>query len=288
MEISSQKSGTIRGLLSIGTKELSYAGIEEALIESEHILMRLLMCSRSELYLSEGTQAPEDVQKIFLEIIERRKSRKPLAYLLGEAYFGGQALKVGPACLIPRPETEILVEGILKNIPDQFFRFLDIGTGSGAIAIAILLNRKNAEGALIDISEEALKIAKQNIKGFSLENRAEILCSDLFKAIPRERKWDVIVSNPPYLADPDWGEVSPEIKYEPRLALDGGKDGLDFYRRIIPEAREHLTERGILALEVGLGQDARVCKWLREAGYANIQVFKDHLQINRALIAQWK
>ena len=162
---------------------------------------------------------------------------------------------------------------------------MDIGTGSGAIAIAILREFQNAHGTLLDISLPALEVAGKNLKRYSLENRARLVRGDLFQSFRQDEQWDVIVSNPPYLAAADWETVQEELKAEPRIALDGGNDGLDFYRRIIDEAKGHLSPRGMLALEVGQGQAETVSTWLREAGYDNIQRLRDYSGVERVLLA---
>jgi release factor glutamine methyltransferase len=182
-----------------------------------------------------------------------------------------------------------LVEQVLKVSGEDAgkkFSFLDIGTGSGAIAIAILRAFKNARGTLLDISKEALEVARENLNRYKLEERARLVQGNLFEPFPGNEKWDLIVSNPPYLAEEDWKGVQEELKFEPKRALDGGKDGLDFYRKIILEAKDHMSAGAWLAVEVGQGQAEKVSKWLHEAGYDNIQRFNDYLQVQRVLMAQ--
>jgi release factor glutamine methyltransferase len=293
-------------LIAWGREELLQAGIEEAQEECERVLMKLLECSRSELYLKKNAPVALETRKRFLAILEKRITRIPMAYLLKEADFWQETLYVDERCLIPRPETEILVEQVLKALGGRAgkdFSFLDIGTGSGAIAIAILRAFKNAKGTLLDISGDALEVAGENLKRYELGGRATLVQGDLFEPFAKNEKWDLIVSNPPYLSQADWNGVQEELKFEPRGALDGGKDGLDFYKRIIPEARHHLRLGGLLAFEVGAGQawppvgparsrglDAQssqaeiVSTWLQTAGYDNIHRFKDYLGIERVVI----
>ncbi len=145
---------------------------------------------------------------------------------------------------------------------------------------------KNAQGTFLDISGEALEVAKKNLERYALENRAKLVRGDLFESFPKDEKWDLIVSNPPYLSAEDWEGIQEELKFEPKGALDGGKDGFDFYRKIIRGAIGHLSPRGLLALEAGQGQAEKVSKWLQEAGYDNIQRFNDHLQVQRVVMAQ--
>jgi release factor glutamine methyltransferase len=299
------------------------AGIEEAQEECERMLMKLLGCSRSGIYLEAHELTASGVREQFLKLIEKRLQRIPLAYLLQEADFWQETLYVDERCLIPRPETEILVEQILKAVgksAEKRFSFLDIGTGSGAISVAILRTFKNAAGTLLDISAEALEVAEINLEkhGIGMQviarnpagaprqsfkneiaslpladrndnkagKRARLVQGDLFEPFSREEKWDLIVSNPPYLAEDDWKGIQEELRFEPKGALDGGKDGLDFYRKIVRRAKDHLVSGGLLALEVGQGQADKVSKWLQTAGYDHIQRFKDHLGIERVIIAR--
>jgi release factor glutamine methyltransferase len=282
------KNSELLELAAWGRAELFRAGIEEAQEECERILMNLFGCARSAIYLEEHAISG-NAREQFISLIEKRVQRIPLAYLLRETDFWQETLYVDERCLIPRPETEILVEKVLKVLGMDLgrpFSFLDIGTGSGAIAVAILRAYKNAQGTLLDISKETLEVAQKNLKRYDLEDRAKRVQGDLFKPFPTNESWDLIVSNPPYLSEEDWNEVQEELRHEPRRALDGGKDGLDYYRKIIAGSADHLTPGGLLALEVGQGQAEEVSKWLQEAGYVNIQRFNDHLGIQRVVTAQ--
>lgn len=312
------KNSEILELIAWGRAELLRAGIEEGQEECERILMKFLGCARSGIYLGEHELVVSGVREKFLKVLEKRAKRIPLAYLLKEADFWQETLYVDERCLIPRPETEILVGKIIEAIKAKVtvtpqgdsrpaFSFLDIGTGSGAIAVAILRAFKNVRGTLLDISGDALEVARVNIEKYDLQGRARLVQGDLFGPFLKNEKWDLIVSNPPYLSKTDWDNVQEELKFEPKRALDGGKDGLDFYRKIIPEARHHLKPGGLLAFEVGAGQaglpigparsrglDApssqadQVSKWLQTAGYDNIQRFNDHLGVERVIIARKK
>jgi release factor glutamine methyltransferase len=283
------KNGELLELITWYRVELSRVGIKEAQEECERILMKLFGCSRSEIYLKEHELVASGAHERFLALLKKRLGRIPLAYLLKEADFWQETLYVDERCLIPRPETEILVEQILKALgknAERKFSFLDIGTGSGAIAVAILRAFKNATGTMLDISGEALEVAYENLKHYALEARARRVQGDLFEPFSNHEKWNLIVSNPPYLSEKDWEKVQEELKFEPKRALDGGKDGLDFYRKIIRGAQDHLTPGGLLALEVGQGQAEEVSTWLQAAGYDNIQRFDDHLQVQRVVMAQ--
>ena len=294
-------------------EELTLTGIEDVQ-EAERILEEVLGLTRTELYLDPEKEVSVDAKKRVGEILESRKKRVPLAYLFKKADFWHETLYVDERCLIPRPETEILVEQVLKALGERAgkeFSFLDIGTGSGAIAIAILRAFKHAHGTLLDISPGALEVARINLEKYGLQDRARLVVGDCLKGLafrhPEARraegsqdeilrfaqndglngeKFHLIVSNPPYLSEEDWNGVQEELKFEPRGALDGGKDGLDFYRKIISSARDLLASGGLLAMEVGQGQAEMVSKWLHEAGYDNIQRFNDHLQVQRVVMAQ--
>lgn len=272
-----------------GREKLLRAGIEEGPEECARILMKLTGCTRFELQRNAPELTAPEIRERFFEILEKRERRIPLAYLLQEAHFWQETLFVNEHCLIPRPETEILVEQVLKVLGEKAekkFSFLDIGTGSGAIAIALLRACSEAEGTLLDVSGEALELARRNIEKYGLQHRAALVQGDVFNVSGEVLgKWDVIVSNPPYLSAADWKAVQEELKAEPRRALDGGVDGLDFYRRIVAEAKEHLSSGGMLALEVGQGQSGTVSTWLQAAGYDNIQRFRDYSGIERVVIA---
>ncbi len=279
---------TLAEWIAWGRAELSRAGIEEGREECELIWMKLLRSPRSCLYLQAHPDGFSRALKSFLKFVEKRTRRIPLAYLLKEADFWRETLFVDERCLIPRPETEILVEQVLKALGEDAgknFTFLDIGTGSGAIAIAILRTCPEARGTLLDVSADALDVARENVKRYALEDRAKLVCGDLFDARDPSGRFDWIVSNPPYLSEADMKSLQEELKFEPSKALDGGSDGLDLYRRIVREATGRLNPGGAIGLEVGQGQADRVSKWLHEAGYVNIQRFKDHLGIERVIIA---
>ncbi len=282
---------TLKEVLNAGCDRLRVAGIDEARTECEHMLMQLLSLNRSETLhrMNSGEALNVEQEKQFFAWIDGREKRIPLAYLLGDVFFHGLKLKVGLGCLIPRPETELLVEktaAVLRETKNP--ALLDIGCGSGAIALALLSKAKNANAVLIDVSSEALEIARANARELNLEKRAEFILSDLFTNLPRERKFDLIVSNPPYLTDEDMSTLQPEVAHEPRMALNGGVDGLDFYRRIINSAADHLKPGGFLGFELGAGQVKAVNGMLEKTGYADLRVYKDHQDMERVVLGRMK
>jgi len=290
--------------LTLGAKRLRHAGIDEAQVECEHMLMKLLNVTRSVLHYDLCHLASEpsaqtakrvlaaEQEKQFFDWIESREKRIPLAYLIGDVFFHSLKLKIRPGCLIPRPETERLVEEAIKIIRvdnSESPVLMDIGTGSGAIALAILTAFSKAKAVMVDISAEALKLARENAEQVGLINRVEFIQSDLFSDsffLDRSLRFDLIVSNPPYLTAEDMASLQPEVAHEPPMALDGGKDGLDFYRRIIPEAKKFLKPQGWLGFEVGAGQAPAVCEELKRNGYDDLKVFKDHQQFERVILAR--
>ena len=235
----------------------------------------------------------------FMEAVRRRAAREPLAYITGVQSFMGLEFAVSPDVLIPEQDTENLVEEALRVLEDGS-RILDLCTGSGCILLSLLQYSNGCTGVGTDLSAEALRTAARNAEALGLEDRVEWLQGDLFSAleqggirtgireplaeqaesIPAENGsmgFDLIVSNPPYIPSEVIGTLAPEVRCaEPRLALDGGEDGLDFYRRIIPEAARHLVIGGRLMLEIGYDQAEQVSELLREAGYYGIEILKDY------------
>ncbi len=286
--LTSFPEATFRDLLDWGKKELEFLGFSEAQVNAEQWLCEITGLGRSQLYLETNRKISRDLKAKFQEFVGQRKKRIPLAYLRGKAFFWEEELKVSPDCLIPRSETELLIEQFIGHTglqKTQSFSFLDLGAGSGAIGIALLRHFPESKATFSDISPEALRIVKSNLNHYDLLNRAEMICSDLFINL-QGRKWNAILSNPPYLSEEDWEVAQPEILFEPKLALAGGKDGLDFYRRIILEAKHYLEEKGWLVMEMGKGQSEIIKGWFREKGFKKIEIFKDLNGIDRVIMGQ--
>ncbi|MDD4894682.1 MAG: peptide chain release factor N(5)-glutamine methyltransferase [Candidatus Omnitrophica bacterium] len=257
--------------------------------EAELLFTDILNCSRPSLYLDKDTPLDKAQSYFVSGVLKRRIKGEPIQYILGKAEFMGLEFKLAPDVLIPRPETEILVEKTIEmaRSPEVAARsILDIGTGSGCIAVSLAKNLPGVEITAVDICEKAIKIARRN----ALLNNVKInfLKSDLFDN--RQLKADnygIIVSNPPYIPAAEIDALQPEIKYEPRLALDGGKDGLDFYRRIINSAHLYLKENGLLIMEIGFNQKEAVKNIFKVCGYFEIiDEVKDYNNIDRIVIAK--
>jgi len=214
----------------------------------------------------------------FLSLIEIRKNKMPIKYILGECEFMGMDFIVKPGVLIPRPDTEILVEEVIKHINEKgYTKICDVCSGSGAIGIAIAGFIKNVNVKLYDISEDALAVAKLNIERFDLSIRVNAEYSNLLQvAIDQNKKFEVIVSNPPYIREDVIPTLMADVKeYEPFIALCGGEDGLDFYRRIVKESLMVLEKGGLIAFEIGYDQKKQVEDILLKAGFMNIECIKD-------------
>jgi len=224
-----------------------------------------------------------DYQKV-LKIAEKRAKRYPLAYLINKKEFYGITFYIEEGVLIPRPETEILVEEILKILPtDKEIIGLDIGTGSGVISLSLLKNRENLRMYAIDISEKALKITEKNAKILKLYDRIKIIKSNLFENI--DEKFDFIVSNPPYIPEEEYEYLQEEVKKEPKEALIA-KEGIYFYEEIIKQAKNYLKEDGFLAFEIGYNQAEKVKQILKSYGYEDIKIIKDLQDIERVIIGR--
>ncbi len=275
-------------LLDWGKEELKVLGSSEAEVNAEQLLCGAAGLDRFQLYLEPRRKISREIKTRYRELIARRKKRIPLAYLAGEASFWNETLKVNQDCLIPRPETELLVEQFIRRTgfqKDQAFSFLDLGAGSGAIGISLLRHFEKSKATFSDISFKALERVRENLTAYGLLGRAKIAGSDLFSNL-QSQKWNAIVSNPPYLSGDDWQAVEPEIFFEPKIALEGGKNGLDFYRRIVPAAKSYLEINGWLFLETGKGQAGTVRNLFEQHHFQNTMIAKDFNGIERVVSGQ--
>lgn len=264
-------------------------GVENPRLDAEVLLCAVLQCERIKLYMDFERPLTGAELSQYKNYVARRGQHEPLAYILGEKEFMRNSFKVTSATLVPRPETELLVESLIKAAQglkaDGDVKILDIGTGSGAIIVSLLDYLPNAKGVGVDISVDALIVAEENSRRIGVRERAGFMQSDLFSRIPADKKFDIIVSNPPYIPAADIVGLAKDVQKEPRGALDGGADGLDFYRRIISEAMDHMTDEGILAFEVGINQAQVVAELCRKAGFKATAIRKDYADIERMVFA---
>ena len=280
---------TVAEWLSTAIDELRDLGGDEARLSSEVLLGELLGLNRTALYLEGAKQVSSELADQFQKQLELRKRRTPLAYILGKSFFWNECLKVGPGCLIPRPETEILIEQVIAliNDPTASFTFIDIGTGSGAIAIALLRHFPKSHAALIDSSAAALSYARENAAQYGLSDRVEFIHSDCFSFFAQTgKKWDWVLSNPPYLSHKDLLELQPELKYEPLQALDGGPEGLSFYQKLFAAVPLILKAGGWMAVEMGIGQSEVLQQEAKKFNFHNLHIAPDYSGIDRVLMAE--
>ena len=280
---------TIMKILNWTKQYFEAKGVENPRLDAEVLLCAVLKCQRITLYVDFERPLSEEELATYREYVRRRGNFEPLAYILGEQAFMRNSFKVNKATLVPRPETELLVESLVRIAPmlrpEGDVKILDIGTGSGAIIVSLLDYLPNAKGVGVDISVDALIVAKENSEKIGVTGRIGFVRSDVFRKLPLEKKFDIIVSNPPYIPAGDIAGLDKDVQQEPRGALDGGADGLDFYRRITAEAMGHMAEEGVLAFEIGIGQAAAVQQLCLDAGFVKTAVRKDYAGIERMVFA---
>jgi release factor glutamine methyltransferase len=280
---STSSGRTVGVLLHLHSKQLEAAlslDSKSARIEVQCLLQAVLQVNRAWLLTHPEQSLDADQHARYMALFERRLVGEPIAYLLGEREFYGLSFRVTPATLIPRPETELLVEMALQRIPQHgAFRVLDLGTGSGAIALSIAHARANAEVVAVDASAAVLEVAQFNTQRLALGN-VRLLRSDWFSALHGER-FDMIVSNPPYIAADDAHLAQGDVRFEPSSALVSGTDGLDDIRRICAQAKAHLKSKGWLLFEHGYDQATQVRVLLQQAGFEEIFSARDLSGIER-------
>lgn len=286
---------TISSLLNWTVNYFKTKGIESARLDAEVLLANVLQKERIYLYVHFDEPMQQEELAKFREYVAKRARRVPVAYIIGEREFMGLPFKVTSDTLIPRPDTEVLVENVILNIEDskkeEELKIIDIGTGSGAIILALLDNLPKAIGTAVDISEKAINVAKENAVSLKLADRCNFLVGDLFKPLGFNggaNKFDIIVSNPPYIPQKDIAGLEIDVKqYEPLTALTDKGDGLSYYRRLLSEGKNYLQDNGFIALEIGIHQSEAVKDIAMQYGWKNIKVIKDYAGINRVVLA-WK
>jgi release factor glutamine methyltransferase len=257
--------------------------------DTELLLLHVLHIDRATLLAHPDRMLTAEEFAAYQAAIERRLGNEPIQYITGQQEFFGLLLKVTPATLIPRPETEHLVEAVLERVPhDREIDILDVGAGTGAIALALAANLPQARLAAVDLSAAALAVARENASTHHLHRRIRFFWSDLLATLPADKQdaaFDAIVSNPPYIPETDRAELHPQVRdHEPAEALFAGTTGLDIYRRLIPQAHLALKPGGLLALEIGHGQSEALSSLLE--GWQNVTLVADLQQIPRVILAQ--
>ena len=279
---------TYRECYEQGCRTLQAAGIEEAALDARLLLETVCGTDRNDLLVHGEQPVVPEAEEKYLNWIRQRAEHIPLQQLTGEQGFMGLTFSVNEHVLIPRQDTEILVEEVLKELHDGM-RVLDMCTGSGCILLSLLHYSNDCEGLGVDLSAEALEVAGRNVLKVLTPEKAEhahFLQSDLFEKV--EGKFEIIVSNPPYIASAEVEKLMPEVRdHEPRMALDGTEDGLYFYRRIIEEAGKYLVSSGMLFFEIGYDQGQAVSELMRTEGYCEVQVVQDYAGLDRVVFGTY-
>lgn len=277
---------TVLEIIKKTTDFLSGKGVENARLNAEHLVGHALGLQRMQLYL----QFERPLEEIELEkirpLVRRRGQREPLQYIVGSTEFFGVELKLDRRALIPRPETEHLAAKIVELLPTPPARILDLGTGSGALALSLAHHYLEARVIATDVSAEAVALASENAVALALTDRVEVMQSDWFAAILGDATFDLIVSNPPYLSEQETEETLTEVKdFEPRMALTPGVSGLESLEIIIREAPRYLNKGGLLAMETGIAQREALQKMLTNAGFDRHEFVPDLTKRERFVFA---
>ena len=261
-------------LLDFGSNILRSKKIVSHRIDSEVILSYILKISREKLLIKEDKICNENITK-FKSLISRRLKQEPVAYIITRKEFRSEDFFVDKKSLIPRPETELLIDPIVKIFKNKNLFFLDIGVGSGCIIFSILKELNHSKGIGIDICKKAVLNARINLNRFNLKNRVKLLNKSVDQVL--NKKFDLVVSNPPYIVKREINRLANDIrKFEPKVALDGGNDGLDVIKKVIYKSKEILKLKGVLALEIGRGQYLSVARVLKENNFRQIRIVKDY------------
>ena len=283
-------SSGIGELLRSATNLLNEAGVPDSRWDSELLMTHVLDCNRADLYTADLPPLDPSQQRAFTDLIRRRCRREPLQYLIGKQEFWGLEFHVSPEVLIPRPETESLIEAVGEQFPDRSvsITLADIGTGSGCLAITLAGLYSNARILAVDFSGAALEVARLNAARYAPAQRIEFLEGDLcgpLISMELKEKMDLLISNPPYIPSPEIGLLQAEVQsYEPRIALDGGRDGLDYFRRILIEGFDCLRPGGHFVLEMGNHQANPISDMALHGGWQVVRIKPDQQSIPRVIL----
>lgn len=279
---------TYREIYQEGVKVLTEAAIAEAALDARLLLEYVCKTDRNTLLAHGDREVTGEEQAQYLETIARRAAHVPLQHITGEQEFMGLTFAVNNKVLVPRQDTEVLVEEVMRNLHDGM-RILDMCTGSGCILLSLLQYSNDCTGVGVDLSTDALAVARGNyerIRQQKPEMEASFLESDLFTRV--EGRYDIIVSNPPYIRSDVIPNLMPEVRdYEPMMALDGTEDGLFFYREITKKAKDYLNRGGMLYYEIGCDQAEEVCAIMETEGFREIEVVKDFAGLDRVVYGSW-
>ncbi|MHB1421776.1 MAG: peptide chain release factor N(5)-glutamine methyltransferase [Gemmataceae bacterium] len=289
--MSTEQSWTVGRLLDWTTKFLEQKGSESPRLDAEVLLAHALCCKRIELYTRHPEEAPEQGRQRFRELVRQRVEGCPVAYLVGRKEFFSLEFTINRAVLIPRPDTECVVDECLRLAkPMPAPAILDVGTGSGCLAVAVAKHHKTAQVMAVDISPEALAVASANAVKHGVAERIRFLHGDLFAPVAADERFDFILSNPPYIPHDDLAKLPPGVRdYEPPTALDGGADGFSVFDRLIAGAAAHLKPGGYLLIEIGSPQEGPARTRIgRYEGYELTKTVYDGSGHPRVLMARWR
>ncbi len=274
-------------IIKIGSNLLRENKILSHILDSEILLSKVLNKPREKILINLDQEINKKNISIFKKYLMRRSKKEPIAYILKEKEFFSKKFYVNKNTLIPRPETEILIEKLIKIFRKKRISILDIGTGSGCIIISLIINLNDSIGEGIDISKKAIKIARKNASKYQILNRIKFKTKSVDHLFGK--RFDLIVSNPPYIEKKEIKNLSEDIKrFEPRMALDGGNDGLDLIKKVIYKSKEILKVNGTLALEIGNEQIKKVSKILIDNNFRIKHVIKDYKNNVRCVIANYR
>lgn len=259
----------ISSALAQARLELDSKGVSSSKLDSLILLSHALLVSKEQIIFNPDRELNPTQQKTFFDLIARRAVREPVSHLTNKREFFGEDFFVSKDVLDPRPDSESLIELVFKTFPDknQKLKIVELGVGSGCLIITLLQSYKMASATGVDVSSAALKVCQKNAETRQVQTRLNLCESNLFTALTQNEKFDLIISNPPYIPSHEIEILEPEVKiYEPRIALDGGQDGLDFYKKIATQASDFLKENGKIILEIGFGQREEIVQIFLENG----------------------
>ena len=284
----------IKDLIRMGIKKLDRRKYSNPPLECVLLLAYLLDVDKTYIYIHNNEEVPSSVEDKYFSLIDERRKGYPIQYILKEKEFMGISFYIEEGVLIPRPDTEVLVQYVLDYIDEKYkegdIKIVELGTGSGCISLSIAYYNKNVFVYSVDIDKKANAVAEENSRRLKLSDRVKILEGDLFQGIKNmglKNSVDIIVSNPPYIPEDEIFGLQDEIKkYEPLWALDGGEDGLNYYRRIIPQSKEYLKNRGILVFEMGFDQGRKIKELMEKGNFRNINILKDLQGLDRVITGE--